>query len=194
MTSTRTIAAWPAVAAAPFTDLYDAVVDLLPGRCVAAFGDLADLSTILSERSAEAVVLVIDPASASSIGDRSLAAALATLGDHPDVSVAVVVGDGYLGTDADSGTDLSSLLGAMAVSGVRSLALRRHRPGRSNVVCVPQSSYGTPTVLRGPIAQPTETVDVANALAFLLDESGRYVSGDVLYVNGGRHLFSSHTA
>ncbi len=192
MTAARTIAVWPSEVTAPFDDLYDALDSLLPEHHLDAFDDLDGLPDVLSERSPEAVVLVIDPGSVTSIGDRTIATVLATLGDHPDVSIAVIAGDGYLGTDGV--TDASCLLGAMAVSGVRSLALRRHRPGRSNVFCVPQSAYDTSTSLRGPIAQPTETVDVANALAFLLDETGRYVSGDVLYVNGGRHLFSSHTA
>lgn len=192
MTAAHTIAVWPAEVAAPFDDLPDALDRLLPDHDITAVDDLDGLPDVLSERSPEAVVLVIDPGSVAAIGDRTIATVLATLADHPEVSVAVVAGDGYLGTDG--ATDPSCLLGAMAVSGVRSLALRRHRPGRSNVVCVPQSAYDASTTLRGPITQPTETVDVANALAFLLDETGRYVSGDVLYVNGGRHLFSSHTA
>lgn len=192
MTAARTIAVWPAEVTAPFDDLWRALDGLLPAHDLTTFDDLDDLTNVLSERNPEAVVLVVDPGSVTSVGDRTIATALATLGDHPDVSVAVVAGDGYLGTDGAA--DPSCLLGAIAVSGVRSLALRRHRPGRSNVVCVPQSAYDTSTSLRGPIAQPTETVDVAHALAFLIDETGRYVSGDVLYVNGGRHLFSSHTA
>jgi hypothetical protein len=192
MTSAHTIAVWPAEVAAPFDDLHDTLDRLLPDHDIASFDDLDDLTTILSERDPDAVVLVIDPESSASISDRTIAMVLTTLQEHPEVSVAVVAGDGCLGTDGV--IDPSCLLGAMAVSGVRSLALRRHRPGRSNVVCVPQSAYDRSASLRGPIAQPTETVDIANALAFLIDETGRYVSGDVMYVNGGRHLFSSHTA
>ena len=39
-----------------------------------------------------------------------------------------------------------------------------------------------------------ESRDVAAAAAFLLGESGSYISGQVLYVDGGRQLFSSGTA
>lgn len=192
----RTIIAWPPRVAAPFDDLYDTLADLLPEHAVSAGAELADITSTLAAQPPEAVVVVLDPVATAGVGVDALTALLAALAEQPAVSIAVVASDGYLGADTAIATPSgqAALLAAVAVSGTRSLALTRGRPGRSNVVCVPHAAFGATSALRGPIAQPTETVDVANALAFLLDDSGRYVSGDVVFVDGGRHLFSSHTA
>lgn len=192
ITQSPIVAVWPAAVSAPFDDLHDVLAALLPTRDLRRFATLDDLVALLAEQPPAAVVVVLDPASAAAIDVGTVTTLLAALAARPAVSVAIVAGDGYLGTDTE--TDRPALVAAMAVSGVRSLALARDRPGRSNVVCVPHSSLGGASVLRGPIADTVATIDVANALAFLLDESGRYISGDVVFVDGGRHLFSSHTA
>jgi enoyl-[acyl-carrier-protein] reductase (NADH) len=36
--------------------------------------------------------------------------------------------------------------------------------------------------------------DVADVIAFTLSDQSSYIDGQVLYANGGRHLFSSLTA
>jgi len=140
-------------------------------------------------------VLVAIPEAALGVGDEAssgVAAGLQVLADVPVDSVAVIVGDGYLGTDGDHAN--ASATAASAVSLVRSMAVRRDGGRRANAVCVPDALFGNQSSQRGPLPQPVETADVAHAVAFLLGAGGNYLSGQVLHVNGGRHLFSSQTA
>lgn len=112
--------------------------------------------------------------------------------DRPGISAVLIVGDGYLGTDAaDTST---SLAGAAAISLMRSVASRRSGGGRVNVVCVPERMFGVESSRRAPLRTATEAADVAEAAAMFLSEEGRYLRGQALFVDGGRHLFSSMSA
>ena len=116
---------------------------------------------------------------------------VARLVDGCRIPVVFVVGDGYIGSDEPS---LTSIVGASVVSAARSMAARRKGNVRANVVAVPAAAFGYDGVQRGPLKQSVEVADVANAIAFLIGDEGGYVSGQVLFVDGGRHLFSSQTA
>jgi hypothetical protein len=107
------------------------------------------------------------------------------------VNVVAVVEDSYLGTDA--GREQAMVSGA-AVALVRSLAVRRGTTVRANAICVPTSTGGNWTELTGPLPLEPTVDDVMEAIDFLAGPDGGYVSGQVLYVNGGRQLFSSLTS
>jgi hypothetical protein len=107
-------------------------------------------------------------------------------------NIIVIVGDGYLGTDIADQT--TATIGGAVVAAVRSLAAKRGSKLRANVVCVPQSLIGGTSEQRGPLKLEPESSDVVEAVLFLLDEQNSYVNGQVLFVNGGRQLFSSHTS
>ncbi|HEY4153191.1 MAG TPA: hypothetical protein VGM38_07700 [Pseudolysinimonas sp.] len=105
---------------------------------------------------------------------------------------ALIISDGYLGTE---GPDVpSALAGAAAVALARSIAVRRHTTGRVNVVCVPESLVGDAGSQRGPLTIDDPAGAVADVVAFVLGPDSSYIDGQVLYANGGRHLFSSLTA
>jgi hypothetical protein len=104
----------------------------------------------------------------------------------------LVIGDGYLGTD---GPDLgSALVGASVVALARSIAVRRSGHGRVNVVAVPEAMLGEAGSQRGPLAGDIDLAAVAEVVAYLLGPGSTYVHGQVLFADGGRHLFSSLTA
>ena len=103
-----------------------------------------------------------------------------------------VVSDGYLGTDGPAvGT---AMYGGAAITVVRSIAVRQGSSVRANVVCVPEALLGESGSQRGPLHQDVEVQDVAHAVAFFLDASGGYLNGQVLFADGGRHVFSSLSA
>lgn len=110
--------------------------------------------------------------------------------DDP-VNVIAVVEDAYLGTDA--GREPARVSGA-AVALVRSLAIGRGTTVRANAICVPTSANDAVTDLKGPLPLEPTVDDVMEAIDFLAGPDGGYVSGQVLYVNGGRQLFSSLTS
>ncbi len=181
MTVSLTIHALPKRVPDAFTDLYS-TLEAVDGAITVVATDSAEQAA-----AGRSVLAIVDPA-AFTLGD------LDTLASHlpGDADVTFVVGDGYLGTD--DGSVLSGALAAGAVSVCRSLALDKGRTGRANVVCVPQAMFGGTSSLRGPLPTRTEPVDVAHAIAYLAGPSGAYVSGQTLFVNGGRHIFSSQTA
>jgi hypothetical protein len=125
--------------------------------------------------------------------------------DHPEVfpaldrlidgrtaPTALVIGDGWIGTE---GPDIgSALVGAGAVALARSIAVRRHSTGRVNVVCVPEALVGEAGSQRGPLGPEIGSADVAEVVAFVLGDRSTYIDGQVLYADGGRQLFSSLTA
>jgi len=156
--------------------------------------DLAGLGDAVSDRLGEPVTIPGDPAGADRLvvivdgsGD-----AVGPAVESAAAVIVFVVGDGYLGTDVG---DLSAALGgAAAVAAARSLAVRRGSHGRANVVCVPEGFFGMSGELRGPLAHEVGVGDIADAVAFLLSDDAGYVHGQVLFVDGGRHLFSSMTA
>jgi hypothetical protein len=108
------------------------------------------------------------------------------------LDIVVITGDGYLGTAVPDRA--RAVAGAAAVAAARSLAATRGGNVRANVVCAPEGLWGAAGDHRGPLAQPAEVEDIVQAAAFLMDGENEYLNGQVLFVDGGRHLFSSHTA
>ena len=162
----------------------------------AEFVPLRKLDELAAARSGgefDALLIVFDAALTS--GESTVGEAvdgIRALATSENLNVVVVVSDGFLGTDVD---DLSAATGgAGAVAAVRSIAVRRGVTSRANVVCVPAALFGDEGSQRGPIPQPVECRDVAEAATFFLDDANTYLNGQVLFVNGGRHLFSSLSA
>jgi NAD(P)-dependent dehydrogenase (short-subunit alcohol dehydrogenase family) len=111
---------------------------------------------------------------------------------HRSEPIALVVGDGWIGTDGPALTGAALSAGAVALA--RSVAVRRSPTPRVNVVCAPERLFGAAGSQRGPLALEVGADDVAEVVAFALGEESSYVDGQVLYANGGRQLFSSLTA
>jgi hypothetical protein len=194
MTATSSIHAWPPVLPSHFDGFYDSVEGLLADHTVNRIDEIVDVCNAHSDTGLpNSVLFVVDPTATNETGFAdSLRGTIEAIRANPELNTVFVVGDGYLGTD---GADfVAPMLGAAAVSAVRSLALTRNRSGRSNVICVPDAMFDAAGTQRGPLTQSTEAIDVAHSVAFLLGESGQYVSGQTMFVDGGRHLFSSHTA
>jgi NAD(P)-dependent dehydrogenase (short-subunit alcohol dehydrogenase family) len=106
--------------------------------------------------------------------------------------VVFVVSDGILGTDADE--VISATRSATAQALARSIAVRRDERHRANVVCIPDSYFGSLSNQRGPLDADVELADVVNAIVFLLSDEASYLNGQTLFVDSGRHLFSSMSA
>lgn len=193
MTTRQPVHVWPPTAPTNLDGLYEQIASLLPDHDIVVIDRLADLGRKDPAGDPGAAVVVLDATTTQATSfPAELQAAITHLKAAPELDIVFVLGDGFLGTDTG---DLSaSMVGASAVSAVRSLALLKGRPGRSNVVCVPDEVLGGGGTQKGPLSQPTEMIDVADAISYLLGETGDYVSGQTLYVNGGRHLFSSQTA
>lgn len=193
----RTILTWPRQLPTGLDGLHAALaaqlddVDLRP---LAALDEVAAaVADTTGEGSRPALVAVPDAAVSGGQADvAGVLAGLQAVADVGDLDLAVVVSDAYLGTDVD---DLAAAaLGAAVVAAVRSIAVRRGGHRLANVVAVPAAMLGTAGTQRGPLRQAVDMTDVANALGFLLGETGGYLNGQVLFVDGGRHLFSSLTA
>lgn len=156
---------------------------------------LAGLEEVSTRRSGERDVLVavIDAALVSGqTTPAEVVSALSILAHQPDLDLVAIVSDGYIGSDA---TDVGhSLAGAATISALRSMAVRKGTTCRANVVCVPEAMFGIASTQRGPLAHTVDVDDVVAAVTFLLGSSGTYLNGQVLFVDGGRHLFSSMTA
>jgi hypothetical protein len=187
----HTLFAWPAEPPDALAGLYQAVADHLDIPSVTPLDDPTSLPASGDDAPDTAVVAIVDSALAAS-DPAAVLTGLAALADRQGFDLVVVVGDGWLGTDGPRSS--TGMVGAAAVSAVRSIAVRSDRSGRANAVCVPESLFGPAGSQRAPLAQAVETEDVANAVAFLLADTGGYLNGQVLFVNGGRHLFSSMTA
>ena len=186
---------WPGALPDTLMRLYDAVGALLEHHQVTPVGNIEDIAQSRDDTDAvttSALVVLDAPTTADPSFPDRFRSTVGRLQAAPDVNVVFVIGDGYLGTDLDDLTPARA--GASAVSAMRSLALTRNRPGRSNIVAVPDALLGHTGSQRGPLAQSTEVDDVAHAVAYLVGDTGNYVSGQTLFVNGGRHLFSSQTA
>jgi len=192
--TTKRVLVWPAELPPGLTGLYEAVAALHDAAVVEPLHDLCDAAARIEAGPGDATVLVAVPdaavgahRTAGEVGEQVMG-----LGAVEGLASVLVVGDGWLGTDAD---DLGgALVGSAAVTTARSIAVRRGGTSRANVVAVPQALFGVATSQRGPLRQPTELADIANAAGLLLSDAGGYLSGQVLFVDGGRHLFSSLTA
>lgn len=111
---------------------------------------------------------------------------------HDQQDLIVIVGSGFVGTDhRDPGAAMTA---AAAVSLVRSRAARKNGRSRSNAVAVPEHLFGIVTEHRGPLAVQGSVEDAATAVAFLMSQDAGYLTGQVLFADGGRHLFSSMTS
>jgi hypothetical protein len=174
---------WPRELPAPLVALPDLVAGVLDTVCRTA----AEPSEL--EAATGPVMLVLTGAE---LGDPQLFRSLDRIIDGRAAPTALVIGDGWIGTE---GPDVASaLVGATAVSLARSIAVRRHTTGRVNVVCVPESLIGDAGSQHGPLALEIGAADVAEVVAFALDDRSSYIDGQVLYADGGRQLFSSLTA
>lgn len=170
--------AWPPEPPTDFGDLYVRVTDLLGATLVSP----ASMDDVGKEPGAALVIVSTEE------GLRALEAGA----EREHLDIVAVVSDGYLGSDGPGREP--AMFGGAAVSLVRSLAVRRGGESRANVVCVPESLFGEPGTPRGPLRHAVTSEDVAQAVAFFLDESGGYLNGQVLFVDGGRHVFSSMSA
>ena len=154
---------------------------------------LHDLGAARSGREPDALLIVLDAALGSGESTvEDVVDAIQALTTSENLNTLVVVGDGLLGTDAD---DISTAMGgAAAVAAVRSIAVKRGTSSRANAICVPAALLGSGGSQRGALPQPIECTDVAEAALFFLSDANTYLNGQVLFVNGGRQLFSSLSA
>ncbi|MEX2423504.1 MAG: SDR family oxidoreductase [Acidimicrobiia bacterium] len=172
--------AWPPDPPTPLGDLSARVADEL-GATLVTVPSLSNVEPVDETRSVLAIVH-------SASGLRELEA----YAEEPHFDLVAVVSDGYLGTDGPAVG--SAMYGGAAVTVVRSVAVRQGSEARANVVCIPESLFGEQGSQRGPLRQEVEIEDVAHAVAFFLDPSGGYLNGQVLFADGGRHVFSSMSA
>lgn len=174
----------------PAAQVYGALTPLLPD---VEFVHHRAVDAIVGARYAgEGVLLFADAAAKNeaemvSAGVAAIQAADEAGADH----TIFVVGDGYLGSDGDNLG--SNLVGAAAVTAARSIATRRGTRRRANVICVPEAFFGRAVSHRAPMPVDVAADDIANAAAFMFGDGGTYLNGQVLFVNGGRQLFSSMT-
>lgn len=186
---------WPGDPGGLLADLVTAVAARLDGIPV-PLARLADVPAVLASTEAStgagrAALLLFPDAAGPSDGSTTTLDSLASIVRADDVDVVAVVGDGFIGTDGPAIT--SALLAAATVSAVRSIGVRRD-VRCANAVCVPESFFGSAGTQRGPLPVEVDVSDVAEAVLLFLGDEGTYLSGQVLFVDGGRHLFSSLTA
>ena len=198
----KTLYCWPSRLPSSLDGLYEQVAsqagfDVV--QCLDALSEVTAVRALQEESGAtdalasDALVAVIDAAVLSEmVSPADVIEGLQAVAGQSVLDLVVVVGDGYLSTDiADLGP---TMLAASAVAAARALAVRRGSQRRANVVCIPDAMFGRASTQRGALLQQVECVDVTNAVAFLLGAGASYLSGQVLFVDGGRQLFSSHSA
>lgn len=183
--------AWPRIVPAGLTGLYEATADALGAGSPRVLNSFAELPRARTSGPRRDLLMVVVDAAGSHAKAADRFQQLQEIARQPDLDWVVIVGDGYLGTDA-VGPDSS--LAAAAVGAVRATAVRRAWSARANAVCIPDALLGRSGSPRGPLGVPVTVDDIAEAAVFLLSDSGRYVSGQVMFVDGGRHLFSSMSA
>lgn len=184
--------AWPAALPASLAGLHEQVAAAVGDGAPAVLDRIADLAAARRQHPGPAALLLVPATETDPGAVAELLAGLAALADEPDLAVVAVVGDGWLGTD---GPGLVAAGGGGAVVAVlRSIAVRRGGTVRANVVCAPEGLVGVAGSQRGPMRHEVGSRDVADAAAFLLGPDAPYLAGQVLFVDGGRHLFSSLTA
>ena len=159
----------------------------LPKRLAQLFDRVGDFD--LDSAPAGATVVLVLPID----GEHSTKAVawLEQLESDRPLNLIVVADDSYLGSD--SRPQRAAICGA-AVSVIRSLAVKRGTEVRANVVCLPVTVHGVSTALIGPLRLEPEIADLVEAVRFFAGADGDYLSGQILFVNGGRQLFSSHTS
>ncbi|HMH58331.1 MAG TPA: hypothetical protein VK537_04035 [Galbitalea sp.] len=174
---------WPRALPAALTALSEQVAAVL-GMSSHPVSQLSELGA------ADGPLLVV--LTGAELGHSELFPALERIIDGRSAPTALVIGDGWIGTE---GPDISAaLVGAGTVALARSIAVRRHPTGRVNVVCVPEVLIGEAGSQRGPPALEIRSADIAEVVAFVLGDQSSYIDGQVLYADGGRQLFSSLTA
>lgn len=150
--------------------------------------EAVELSELARSEQGDTVVLVLG---GSSEQCRVGLEWLEGVGADSGLNIVVVTDDSFLGTDADRSR---SQVSGGAVALVRSLAVQRGTTVRANAVCFPESLVEEAGELRGPLPDKPNLEDVAAAVGLFAGSDGGYLSGQVLFVNGGRQLFSSLTA
>lgn len=188
MSQVKTVWLWPAPRAPRLADLAVLIAVETENWLVEPIEDLARSAS----HDDSALVVITDEAIARGHPIQKVLDGIAELADATEIDMVFIVGDGYLGTDGSHFAQAGS--GAATVSLARSLAVRRDRRARSNVICVPDSMFGNSGSQRSPLPLEVESRDVAATIAYLLGASGDYVNGQVVYLDGGRHLFSSLTS
>ena len=181
---------WPTTLPQPLADLYALVVDATEGDRVSVAEPLA-VDTIRGVSEPRDTLLIVPDVAVKTSSPGEVLEALSHMATLSDLDVVVVVGDGYLGADI---APIGTAVAAAAISVMRSVAVQRGRTGRANAICIPQAMLGDTVSQRGPLAVNVDVTDVAHAVSFLIDSANSYLNGQVLYVNAGRQLFSSHTA
>ncbi|HVR31149.1 MAG TPA: hypothetical protein VMS74_00390 [Acidimicrobiia bacterium] len=181
---------WPTTLPAPLADLYPRVVDATDSDRVPIADPLA-VEALRGGSEPRDTLLIVPDVAVETTSPGEVLAALSHMASLSGIDLVVVVGDGYLGADIEpTGTAVA----AAAISVMRSVAVQRGRPGRANAICIPQGMLGDTVSQRGPLAVNVDVTDVAHAAGFLIDSANSYLNGQVLYVDAGRQLFSSHTA
>lgn len=183
--------AWPTTLPSTLDGVVDAVAGQLGVTDIVSLDTLDDVGANRSE-ARDGLLVIVDAAVTDPTSAAAVVAAVGRLSEHHELDVVAIVGDGYLGTDHEVFGPAQAA--AAVVATARSIATSRQATGRANVVAVPDALFGRAGEHRGPLNQPVEMVDVANAAAFFFSEQGGYLNGQVLFVDSGRHLFSSMTA
>lgn len=189
-----TIFTWPERLPTSLDGLYEEVAARLGGAATYSLdGSHEGVLSGGADGGSRSAVVVIDAAILAGNGDPTEALeVLRTMRGMPGVDLVAIVGDGYLGTDNE---ELDATMGAAAaIAVVRSLAVRRGWGSHANAICVPDAMFGRESAQRGPLRQGVERRDVSDAVSFLLGDDGCYLNGQVLFVDGGRQLFSSLSA
>jgi hypothetical protein len=155
----------------------------------ARYGTVAPLDAIDRLPAAATDLVVVVPGDPATIA--TALAQAAALQPVTPLAVCYVVSDGYLGTDT---ADLAAAQAAAAfVATARSQAARRQSLLRANVVAVPAGLLGEAGEGRGPLGVTVDAAAIADVIGFLLSSEAGYVSGQVVFADGGRQLFSSMT-
>jgi NAD(P)-dependent dehydrogenase (short-subunit alcohol dehydrogenase family) len=183
---------WPAELPETLQGLYDELSAGLGESDVVTLDSAMDLADALRTRDWDLAAFVVSGGSDDLLALTDLAALLRGSDGETTRRVVFVVADSFLGTDAQDLTQAGSSAGAVNLA--RSMAVRRGDRHRANVVCVPEAIFGTASSHRGPLRHSVDRSDIVDAGLFLLSQEARYINGQVLFVDAGRHLFSSLSA
>lgn len=181
-------------APAEFGGLKDSLESLDDELSTVEVADWNELRSLVDHSSAEAsrltAVAVVGARPESSDFLTTLAEDLDSWKKVCALDLVLIVSDEAIGTDAAL---VNAGLSAGVIALVRSVAMYRGTKVRVNAIVGASHLFGGTSSQRGPLP-PATWLDVANAAHFLAGEQAGYVSGQVLYVNSGRQIFSSLTA